>query len=145
MTAMLNNFQSNPRYQRMIQKIGALRPEQRAIVDTAMADEAFGSEAMRKQLASMKIAADLENREKALENRGKALDLSEQAIGLRTNLLKDAMDFGDKQEKWGTAIGVANLPLAGYFGYEQSKRNLAEAEATKKHRQTMEDYYSRGA
>jgi len=138
MTAMQKDFLGTPRYQRMIQKISALRPDQRAIVDTAMADEAFGSEAMRKQLASMGIAADLSNKKKSL-------DLSEQAIGLRRNLLKDAMDFGNKQEKWGTAIGVANLPLAGYFGYQQANRNLDEAEATKKHRQNMEFLMNREA
>ena len=138
MAGMVKNFVDSPRYQRMIQKIGALRPDQRAIVNTAIADEAFGSEAMKKQLASMGIAADLANKKKAL-------DIEEQAMGLRTNLLEDAMDFGNEQERWGTAIGIANLPLAGYFGYKQANRNLAEAEATKKHRQTMEDYYNREA
>jgi hypothetical protein len=122
----------------MIQKIGALRPEQRAIVNTAIADEAFGSEAMKKQIASMGIAADLANRKKAL-------DIEEMGMGLRKNLVEDAMNFGNEQERWGTAIGIANLPLAGYFGYKQANRNMAEAEATKKHRQTMEDYYNREA
>jgi len=107
-------------------------------VDTAMADEAFGSEAIKKQLASMGLAADISNKKKSL-------DISEQAIGLRRNLLKDAMDFGNEQEKWGTAIGVANLPLAGYFGYQQANRNLDEAEATKKHRQNMEFLMNREA
>lgn len=138
MTAMVNNFQSNPRYQRMIQKIGALRPEQRAIINTAIADEAFGSEAIKKQIASMGIAADVANKKKEL-------DIEEMGMGLRRNLVEDAMNFGNEQERWGTAIGIANLPLAGYFGYQQANRNLAEAEATKKHRQTMEDYYNREA
>lgn len=138
MTAMNKNFMDNPRYQRMIQKISALRPDQRAIVDTAMADEAFGSQAIKKQLASMGLAADIANKKKSL-------DLSEQAMGLRRNLLKDELDFGNEQEKWGTAIGVANLPLAGYFGYKQANRNLEEAEATKKHRQNMEFLMNREA
>jgi hypothetical protein len=130
MTGIANNFQDNPRYQRYIQKIQAMRPDQRAILDTTLADETFADEAMRKQVRSLAIAADLANRKKSL-------DLKEQAIGLRTNLIRDRMDEDKKQGRLGNAIAMANVPLAGYLGYQNLQRQQEEAEETGRFRKSL--------
>lgn len=127
MAGMINNFQDNPRYERMIQKLSALRPDQKAIVDTAMLDEAFAGEAMKKHLASVSTAADIANRKKAL-------DIQEKGMGLRTNLLRDRMDFDKGQQRWGTAISAANIPIAGYLGYEKMQADTEEARKNREFR-----------
>ena len=58
----MNDFRTNPRYQRAIQKLMTMSPEQKAIFDTLAVDREFASEEMRKQLRSMSMAARREQR-----------------------------------------------------------------------------------
>ena len=53
MAGAIYNFMENPRYLKMIQRLGSMRPEQRAIFNTAMVDRAFGNEAMQKHLQAL--------------------------------------------------------------------------------------------
>lgn len=130
MTAMTTGFMSNPRYQRYMAKIQAMRPEQRAILDTALVDKSFGDEEMKKRVSSLAIAADLANRQ---EN----LDLSRQRLDLSTALKRDVLDQQEKQQKYGTAIAAANIPLAGYLGYKQAQQNKEVLGELKKQRSSI--------
>ena len=144
MAGIVNDFTGSPRYQRMIQKMAALRPEQRAIVDTAMLDSAFADDAMKRHMRGMSVAADAINKDRTLANKEKSLDLQKQSLGLRTSLGKDKldlykknMDWGEKQADLGTYIEAASLPVAGYFGYKQMQADQDEAEQTRKFRDKL--------
>ena len=130
MAGMIVNWQDNPRYLKMIRRIASMGPEQRAILNTAMVDEAFADQAMRKYLQAMANKADREFREKRL---GLARDRFE----TRKSLVSDERDFQKKQGRWGTMIAAANIPLQGYFGYKQLQRDIDEAETTKKFREDI--------
>jgi hypothetical protein len=122
MTGMIVNWESNPRYQRLIQRIGTMRPEQRAILDSAAADTAFGDEAMRKYLSSLSMAADE-------KYRNRALGIEESKLNVARNLAEQEADIAKKQTRIGTAIAAANIPISGYFGMKQMDRDKEEAAA----------------
>ena len=132
MTGIVNNFQNQPRYQRLIQKFSALRPDQRAILDTAMLDEKFAGDEMKKYMTSIMTAADL-------ANKSRSLDLQEKEYTGKEALFREGQDFEKKQDRLGNYIGAATLPLSGYFGYRGAKAGMEEAEATKAHRKRIED------
>lgn len=141
MAGMMIDFRENPRYQRLIQKISAMGPEQRAIFNTARVDEAFAGDAMKRHLDALSMAADRQARAKAIEHGEKRLGLAERRLGLsknafdtQTGLTREARDFANKQSRWGTYIGMANVPLAAYTGYKEMGRDFDEAEETRKHR-----------
>lgn len=137
MTAMIN-YTDSPRYQRMIQKFATLRPEQRAILDTALIDEKFADEAMQKHLKSLITASDLRNKSRALDIREKEIGLSGKQADARYSLLNDAADFERGQNRMGNLIGAANIPISGYFGYKQMQRATDEAESNRLYRKKVQ-------
>jgi hypothetical protein len=130
MAGILFNWQDNPRYQRIIQRIGAMRPEQRAILKSASADTAFANEDIRKYLASLSMAADEKYRNRALALREKELDVSK-------NLAEQEADIAKKQTRIGTGIAAANIPISGYFGMKQMDRDKEEAAAESAWRKSL--------
>lgn len=127
-------YQDNPRYERIIAKIAAMRPEQRAIFDTAMADKAFAGEAMQRHLRGFVDAADA-------RNKSRSLDLRERGLNLQTGLANQAMDYSRKQNRIGNVIGAAAIPISGFFGYKQMKRDIAEADANRSLRELVRQKY----
>ena len=130
MAGMIFNWKDNPRYQRLVQRIGAMRPEQRAILNSAAVDQAFGSEAMRRHLQSLSTAADEKFRNKALSLKEKELDVSK-------SLADQSLEMDKKQSRLGTAIAAANIPISGYFGMKQMDRDKEEAAAESAWRKSL--------
>lgn len=136
MTALIN-YSDNPRYQRMIQKFSAIRPEQKAILDSALADEAFAGEAMRRHVNAIMTAASLKGKERSLGLQGQRLDLRRKASDLSYGLQKDKQDFAQGQNSMANWIAGANIPISGYFGAKQMQRDTNEAEESRKFRQSI--------
>jgi hypothetical protein len=127
MAGMILNWQDNPRYQRLVQRISAMRPDQRAILNTALVDEGFANDAVRKHLASLAMAADKKYQDRALSLENKQIDI-------RHSLAQQELDQENKQGRIGTALAAANIPISGYFGMKQMDRDKAQAEAERKWR-----------
>ena len=124
---MISNWADHPRYQRLQQRVLRMRPDQRAILSTAAADETFASEAMRKKLWAINMATQK-------EQRGTSLGLAERSLGLTKRKMdfdygfgQEVMDVGKKQRRMGTLISAAGIPISGYFGYKQMQRDKDEA------------------
>lgn len=146
MAGMIYNYLENPRYQRLIQRLSSMRPEQRAIFNTAMVDRAFGNEAMQKHLQALALQADTKHKQDLIGLGEKSLALGERRLGLskkqfdvRTGLTREKRDFADKQGRLGTYMAAANIPIAGYFGAKQMQRDFDEAEAMKAFRKKWYD------
>lgn len=136
MTAMID-WRSNPRYNRLIQKLARMRPDQRAIFDTAMADKEFANEAMQKHLQGLRLAADRQAKDRHFSLASRSLGLNKRAFDTRTNLTRAGMDFDKKQGRLGTYMAAANIPISGYTGYKSMQRDFDEAEATRKWRKDL--------
>ena len=144
MTALLYNFQDNPRYQRLVRKMASMGQHQRAIFDTALADRTFANEAMQKRLALLRMQADEISRQGALELGERRLGLGKRALGLRKSeweakraLTEEGRDFEKKQRRFGTLAAAVNVPIAGYFGYKGMQRDIQEAEANEAFRKKI--------
>jgi len=102
------DFRTSPRYQRAIQRLRRMSPEQRAIVSTISLDESFAGGEMRQKLQSMEAAADKEARATSLE-------LGEKKLGLKTREFR----FAKKQLPIATAVGVGQVGASTYLGLKE--------------------------
>lgn len=103
------NFMNDPAYQRAIQKIAALSPEDRAVLDTVQADEAFAADDMRKQISAMAAAADKSRSRRSLSLSNKRLDRN-------VGLANERLDYAKKQDATAEGLGWANIGLSGVTG-----------------------------
>ena len=130
MAGLIYNFQDSPQYQKMLQRISTMRPEQRAILNSAAVDEKFGNEAMRSHLQGLINAAELKNKRTSL-------DISLTGSNERYNIAKEGMEFENKQNRMANIIGAAGVPLNAYLGYKQMKRDETEIGEVKKLREQL--------
>ena len=123
-----------------------MTPDQRAIVDSAMLDENFGDLETRKMLQAMSAGTtrtqnrqrlDLARRsQESSYNLGKeGLALSRERLALNTQantamqkIRRKGFEFQKSQIPISTALGVANVGLSGYTGYQDmiQKKKLAQ-------------------
>jgi len=135
----MTSWQEHPRYQRALQKLQRMSPDQRAIVDTAMLDESFGDAETRKMIQSMRAGSEKKYGEKELDLKrrthesryelGKqSLDISRQKFasdlesdrGLQ-KLKRKEFEFEKKQFPISTGLGIANVGLSGYLGFQDMR------------------------
>jgi len=98
MAGMQTRFLNSPGYQRMVQRMGRLGPEQKAIFDTIEADEVYANQEMRQYLQGIRLANDRTARDR---------DYS-----LRTRDADWRKDQADKAQK----VGWANVGIGGLAG-----------------------------
>ncbi len=98
MTAIMNH----PRYQRHIQKMASWRPEQRAIFNSALIDEHYGTEFSRRLAASVQDRVQREGQRMRLD---RAKTASDRDFELR----REAMDYSRTQAKRARPLEYANV------------------------------------
>jgi len=125
------NFTENPSYQKMVQRIQRIPPEQRAILNTLSVDAQFADENTRKMLASLAQKQNKEYADKSLGLRKKALTSS---IGLR----RQDFDENVRQDRIATGIGLGQVAAETYFGGQRDEINQA---ILKKKLDFMNRYY----
>jgi hypothetical protein len=133
---MTINFK-DPQLQRSRQKLLALGPESRAILNMASATSAFAERDAMKNLRLQSIATDLKSRRNSLSN--KKAGLAQQVFSNKVNETsanrdlqfgKDEFKFGKKQGKRATILaGLGILPKAytGYLNYKTSGQTAKDA------------------
>ena len=131
----------SPRYQRVIQRLQAMQPWQRAIFSSAGADRAFAGEEMRNKIAALNAASLKESREESL-----ALDRSRLEFGKRMSGKKYKM--GRKEGRLSEYLGYGNVALSGLLGLREAdvlKLQTARAIADrKKIMEAIESYKLQG-
>jgi hypothetical protein len=98
------------------------------------ADKSFANEEMKRRLSSLQAAADKSLGEKKLELGKRSLDIRKRGLDIEAAKFRSGMalgeerrDFLGKEHDIGTLISLANIPIAGYLGYGQMKRDIARA------------------
>lgn len=112
----MRSWANNPRYMRSMQKIAALRPEHRAILQTVTADPQFADERMRQSINSMIQATANTSREKRFA-------LTKKVTADRRRVAEKDLKYDKKQGKRAFGLGVANLGLSTVGGIKQRKRD----------------------
>lgn len=118
-------YKNDPRYQRAIQQLSRMGPDQMAVFNSAVVDANFADEESRRKLASLMAASGNKYRDRSLELRGKAMNTD---LGLR----RRAFEFEQGQAPLAEGLGAANVLASGYFGHKQKMADLAEAQEISK-------------
>ena len=125
---MTINFQ-DPRLQRTRQKIAALGPESRAIMNTATETAAFAKTQGARDLELMRIGTSLQNKRNALDiqrrqfsnlQASRASDLALQ--GRKFGLQKEEYSDAKRQGKIALMLGGASIIPRAYMGYQAYKK-----------------------
>jgi hypothetical protein len=105
---------NSPRYQRAIQRIQRMSPEQRAILTPTIEDieAGFASEDMRNQLLMMDLRATREHQKGIL-------GLRRQELGLK----KRAIKFERGQRDIANLVGWAGIPISAVSGWATLKES----------------------
>ena len=104
---------NSPRYQRVIQRLQAMQPWQRAIFTSAGADRAFASDEMRSKIAALNAATLKKSREEAL-------DLKRRRFKMYSDLDQREYDIGRKQGRLSEYLGYGNVALSGLLGLQEA-------------------------
>jgi len=108
------NFLESPAYQRAVQRLGRIRPEQRAILNTLSVDAEFADEETRRTLQSMALESDKSYRDESIS-------LRRSGLGLR----KEAFDISQKKDRMATGVGVGQVFAESYFGGKREELDMA--------------------
>ena len=112
------DFTQHPAYQRYLQRLGRVRPEQRAIMNTLSADAKFADENTRKMLASL-------SQKQNVDYANKSLDLRRTGMEMDNSLRRDAFDYNRGQDRVATGIGMGQVASDAYFGGKRDDIELA--------------------
>ena len=129
MTGISTDFQQNPRYQRVIQRLNAMSPENRKSLNAALADKAFTTADLRHKmrladLGASKLSAkrNLETGQERLQLGRKSLKNRKKAAGRawleRRKLRKGAETRG----KYADIISGVNLLGSTWLGHQKRKQ-----------------------
>ncbi len=100
--AGIARFQDNPEYQRIIQKIMALTPDQRAIFDASATTQAFATSAIQNRISGIRDEADLSFRREVF-------GLRERRVESELSQLPSLRRIGIGQVAASTLFGLTDL------------------------------------
>ena len=115
---MMTDYTQHPGYQRMMQRLGNIRPEQRAIWKTLSVDPKFANEEARSILASVARQQDVDNANRSLGLRERALSSD---IGLR----RRAYDEGVRQNRVSAGLGIGQVAAEAKYGMDRDAIDMA--------------------
>ena len=120
----MRSWKNSPRYQRSLQKIAALRPEHRAILNTVSLDPQFADEKMRRTIRSLITKT-------GNVNRNRNLALNQDIAGGRNAMRRRSMSYERGQGGKALALGMANLGLSAAGAYGKRKKDAEISDALK--------------
>jgi len=117
------DYTQTPRYQKYIQKLQAMTPDQKAVLNSVMGDESMANDEIRKQIQGMQMAA---NKKSQTENIG----LRRKATDAITALSREELDYSRGQSRTAEGLGLLNLGASTALGYKRMglEGQLAEAD-----------------
>ena len=122
--ALIAAMESNPRYQRAVQRLAVMDPKQKAVLDLVVADKAFAAPLMAREVAALNRAAEMRLAEKKLAASKKAAEKD-------FSLIREKRDFLSDQGSLAEAVGLTNVIIGGALGHEKMKLNLEQAKQTR--------------
>uniref|UniRef100_A0A6M3JG80 Uncharacterized protein n=1 Tax=viral metagenome TaxID=1070528 RepID=A0A6M3JG80_9ZZZZ len=118
------DFTNSPAYQRAVQRMGRIRPEQRAIINSLSVDAKFADENTRKMLASLSQAQNKAYSDNSFALREKGLGVRETALTANTGLRRDAFDYNRDQDRMATGLGIGQVAAETKFGMDRDKIDM---------------------
>ena len=112
------DYTQHPGYQRMVQRLGNIRPEQRAIWKTLSVDPQFANAETRSILSSL---AHQQN----VNNANRSLDLRERAFTSNMGLRRRAYDDDVKNHNMATGIGLGQVAAEAKYGMDRDALDMA--------------------
>lgn len=97
--ASVRGYMDNPLYQKRLQRLRALNPNQKALLDTAMADRQFADAEMKKYLYGIGLEAELQGAEARLGLAERGMKLAEQKISYDISQTEKATDIAKRNLK----------------------------------------------
>lgn len=129
------NWLNDPKYQKQIQKLMRATPDQKAIINTVIADRQFADAEMRKQLELANIAAQELAHEREYElgtghhELGKEwLEFKKEQWAKDYELKKEEFDIWKDESDLAELLGYGNILVSGLGGIEDLKRKKREAD-----------------
>lgn len=129
------NWLNDPKYQRQIQKLMRATPDQKAIINTVIADEQFADADMRKNLTLANMAAEKLSHEREHELGSNWLDFRKKEFATGQELTESGrdirageLDFMEDQADLAELLGYGNILVSGIGGVTDLKRKKREAD-----------------
>ena len=101
------NYRESPAYQRMIQRLGKIRPENRHLLNNMISPDA-------------RFAGDMERRGLQAKRHGANVDYANRSLALQ----RDSFEEGERQENLATAVGLGNVAASAHFGLGRDKIDM---------------------
>lgn len=143
------DFTQSPSYQRMMQKLHTIRPEQRAVLNSLSMDEKFADEATRRNLAAIAQRNKTAYRDKAYDaNKAyadKALDFRAGAANRSLGLRREAFESEQDQDRMATGLGIGQVLAEADYGRQRDAIDLETFKEKKKLSDRLKQYYGGGA
>lgn len=131
------DYTKSPSYQRMMQKLQTIRPEQRAVLNTLSMDEQFADEATRRALAAI---AQKNNTNYA----NASLDLRAKNAASNIGLRRREFDQNQEQEKMATGLGLGQVIASADYGARRDALDLETFKQKKAFTDRLNQLYTRG-
>ncbi|NIV10160.1 MAG: hypothetical protein GWN62_02285 [Aliifodinibius sp.] len=116
---MARNFDIDPRYQRLRQRIEAMTPQERALFNMMNVEKQMAAQEMRKNIDLMNLGTQ---RYKAR----KGLELREKEFAGRYGLAEDRLDWAKKEADIALPLGLFTTGFSIYQAQKDKKRRLKE-------------------
>ena len=123
----LRRFDKDPRFQRAVQKLAELTPDQRAIVNTLKEDTEFASEEIRNKIKLMDLAAFRDKAKKDLSLQESKFEISDKFRRASLGLQESAFKSEQAQLPTANLIGLLNVGAAGLLGFGRKRIDDARA------------------
>ncbi|MBI9087447.1 MAG: hypothetical protein JEZ11_27910 [Desulfobacterales bacterium] len=134
--AVIAKMESNPRYQRAIQRLATMDQRQRAILDLVAADKGFAAPAMAREIDGLKRAA-------AMQFANKKFAESQRRTKEGFDLYQDNLDFQQSQGALAEGVGLADLVVGGALGHQKMELDMEQARQTSQTRDSLREAISR--
>lgn len=128
MTGISMDFQSSPRYQRAVQKMAAMSPGEKRVLNTAMMDKKFAGADLDRKMYLASLGAEKLQQERTRQSVGEGLRLGRKTYKDRKRAAKKQAYMARKRRKRGegqqniaSAIGLGNLATSMYYGGKAGK------------------------
>jgi hypothetical protein len=119
---LMANVEGNPQHQRTLRRINNMSPDQRAIADRMVADEAFADEEVKKLFTLAKMATQKSQKETELGIKWDELAAKKAVLDAEQNLASSTQNYLSWANPVAHVIGAGGLGLTGYNAWNQAKR-----------------------
>jgi CO/xanthine dehydrogenase Mo-binding subunit len=126
------DYEQNPVYQKMMQRIVAMQPWQRAILSSASVDAAFAGKEMARQVESLRMGAAKSLREAGLQAQAdqfqQRLAESGREFAGQHALAQERLNTLLQEDRRASTLGLLGVGVSGLAGYADLQERTKQAD-----------------